>query len=79
METVSELSPPTRTLLGPGPSNVPARVLGALANPVIGHLDPEFIRLMEETKEMLRFVFETNNPLTLPISGTGSAAWKHVS
>lgn len=73
METVSELLPPTRTLLGPGPSNVPARVLGALANPVIGHLDPAFIRLMDETKEMLRFVFQTNNPLTLPISGTGSA------
>ncbi|MGE0821515.1 MAG: alanine--glyoxylate aminotransferase family protein [Candidatus Binatia bacterium] len=73
METAGELIPPVRTLLGPGPSNVHPRVLKALATPLVGHLDPEFLRLMEETKELLRFVFQTKNPLTFPISGTGSA------
>ncbi len=73
MEICGELSPPTRVLLGPGPSNVHPRVLRALSTPLVGHLDPEFIRLMEETKTLLRSVFQTTNPLTLPISGTGSA------
>jgi alanine-glyoxylate transaminase/serine-glyoxylate transaminase/serine-pyruvate transaminase len=65
------LSP--RILLGPGPSSVPPRVLSALTNPVIGHLDPEFLALMQEVQAMLRFVFQTENELTVPISGTGSA------
>ena len=65
--------PPIRVLLGPGPSNVHPRVLGALAQPLIGHLDPAFITLMEETKHLLRATFRTANPLTLPISATGSA------
>ena len=73
MEICAELSPPARVLLGPGPSNVHPRVLRALSMPLVGHLDPEFIRLMEETKTLLRSVFQTTNPLTLPISGTGSA------
>src|SRR2546426_3284311 len=73
METAGELAPAVRILLGPGPSNVHPRVLKALATPLVGHLDPEFIRLMDETKELLRFVFQTRNTLTLPISGTGSA------
>ena len=73
MEACGELSPPPRILLGPGPSNVHPRVLRALSTPLVGHLDPEFMRLMEETKALLRFVFQTANPLTLPISGTGSA------
>lgn len=73
MEICGELSPPARVLLGPGPSNVHPRVLRALSTPLVGHLDPEFIRLMEETKTLLRSVFQTTNPLTLPISGTGSA------
>lgn len=73
MDTVGELTPPVRILLGPGPSCVHPRVLKAMATPLVGHLDPEFIRLMEETKELLRFVFQTKNSLTLPISGTGSA------
>ncbi len=73
METAGELAPPVRILLGPGPSNVHPRVLKALSTPLVGHLDPEFIRLMEETKELLRFVFQTKNALTFPISGTGSA------
>ncbi|HEV8716535.1 MAG TPA: alanine--glyoxylate aminotransferase family protein, partial [Candidatus Binatia bacterium] len=73
METAGELTPSVRILLGPGPSNVHPRVLKALSTPLVGHLDPEFIRLMDETKDLLRFVFQTRNPLTLPISGTGSA------
>jgi len=64
---------PTRILLGPGPSNVHPRVLRALSTPLVGHLDPAFIELMEETKRLLRATFLTDNPLTLPISATGSA------
>ncbi len=65
--------PPERLLLGPGPSQVHARVLAALGEPLLGHLDPAFIALMDETKRMLRAVFGTTNELTIPISGTGSA------
>src|SRR6266404_5989208 len=64
---------PVRILLGPGPSNVHPRVLQAMATPLVGHLDPEFLRLMEETKVLLRGTFQTDNTLTIPISGTGSA------
>ena len=66
-------APPTRVLLGPGPSNVHPRVLRALATPLIGHLDPAFIEMMDETAQRLRDTFLTANALTLPISGTGSA------
>jgi alanine-glyoxylate transaminase / serine-glyoxylate transaminase / serine-pyruvate transaminase len=66
-------SPPTRILLGPGPSNVHPRVLRALGTPLVGHLDPAFIERMEETKRLLRAAFRTENALTIPISGTGSA------
>lgn len=68
-----ETETPRRVLLGPGPSNVHPRVLRALSTPLVGHLDPVFIGLMEETKTLLRQVFQTENALTLPISGTGSA------
>ena len=68
-----ETETPRRILLGPGPSNVHPRVLRALSTPLVGHLDPVFIGLMEETKTLLRQVFQTENALTLPISGTGSA------
>ena len=63
---------PERLLLGPGPSPVPQRVLQAMASPVLGHLDPAFLGLMDETMELLRRVFLTANNLTIPISGTGS-------
>jgi alanine-glyoxylate transaminase/serine-glyoxylate transaminase/serine-pyruvate transaminase len=66
-------SPPLRILLGPGPSAVHPRVLRALSMPLIGHLDPAFIELMEETKQLLRATFLTENALTFPISATGSA------
>lgn len=65
--------PPQRTLMGPGPSDVPPRVLGALARPTIGHLDPLFVQLMDEIKGMLQNAFQTSNELTLPISAPGSA------
>jgi alanine-glyoxylate transaminase/serine-glyoxylate transaminase/serine-pyruvate transaminase len=64
---------PQRILMGPGPSNVNPRVLLAQALPTIGHLDPAFTRLMDETMELLRAVFSTRNSLTFPVSGTGSA------
>jgi len=66
-------NPTVRTLMGPGPSDVNPRILGAMARPTIGHLDPEFIRLMDEIKEMLQAAFQTKNQLTIPISAPGSA------
>jgi len=62
-----------RTLLGPGPSNLYPEVLAAQAQPILGHLDPVFLTLLDETCERLRQVFRTANRLTLPISATGSA------
>src|SRR5258705_13467593 len=70
---VGQLSPPPRVLMGPGPSDVHPRVLAAMSMPLVGHLDPEFIRIMNETQQMLRYVFQTQNKLPLPTSGTGSA------
>ena len=69
----SPLDLPKRILLGPGPSNVHPRVLKALSAPLVGHLDPEFFKIMEESKEMHRWLFQTENELTFPVSGTGSA------
>ncbi|MEK7765698.1 MAG: alanine--glyoxylate aminotransferase family protein, partial [bacterium] len=66
-------APPARLLLGPGPSAVDPRVLAAQAQPLLGHLDPAFLSLMDDVKELLRHAFQTRNPFTLPISGTGSA------
>ncbi len=59
--------------MGPGPSPVPPSVLAALAKPTLGHLDPTFLRAMDEVRDMLRAVFETENTLTIPMSGTGSS------
>ena len=67
------LNLPVRTLLGPGPSNVHPRVLRAMATPVLGHLDPKFLELMDETMELLRFVFQTENTIAFALPGTGSA------
>jgi alanine-glyoxylate transaminase/serine-glyoxylate transaminase/serine-pyruvate transaminase len=66
-------TPPARLLLGPGPSQVDPRVLAAQALPLLSHLDPEFLALMDRVKDMLRRVFRTTNAFTLPLSGTGSA------
>jgi alanine-glyoxylate transaminase/serine-glyoxylate transaminase/serine-pyruvate transaminase len=66
-------NPPVRTLLGPGPSDVYPEVLEALSKPTVGHLDPYFINLMDQTKELLQYAFRTNNQLTMPVSAPGSA------
>ena len=62
-----------RLLLGPGPSNAHPRVLEAMAQPLVGHLDPEFLGLLDEVQSGLRTLFDTANPMTLPISAPGSA------
>lgn len=66
--------PTPRTLMGPGPSDVHPRVLGSMGKATIGHLDPEFVGLMEEIKDLMRYTFRTSNALTLPLSAPGSAA-----
>jgi alanine-glyoxylate transaminase / serine-glyoxylate transaminase / serine-pyruvate transaminase len=71
--TRTETAVPTRLLLGSGPSIVPERVLHALAQPTIGHMDPAFAAIMSETIALLREAFQTENMATLPVSGTGSA------
>jgi len=67
------LNPTPRLLMGPGPSNVHPAVYRAMSAPLVGHLDPEFVALMEEVKQMLRDVMLTRNAMTFPVSGTGSA------
>ncbi len=73
MPAAPKANPPIRTLLGPGPSPVNPRVLQALSLPVVGHLDPKFLEIMDQSMAMLREVFQTKNRLALPMSGTGSA------
>lgn len=73
MPIPGQLNPSPRVLLGPGPSDVHPRVLTAMATPLVGHLDPEFLAMMNETQDMMRQVFRTRNALTFPVSGTGSA------
>jgi alanine-glyoxylate transaminase / serine-glyoxylate transaminase / serine-pyruvate transaminase len=73
MSAAPKANPPIRTLLGPGPSPVHPRVLAALSLPVVGHLDPKFLEIMDQSMAMLREVFQTKNRLALPMSGTGSA------
>jgi alanine-glyoxylate transaminase / serine-glyoxylate transaminase / serine-pyruvate transaminase len=73
MEIPAPFTPPERLLMGPGPSNVAPSVLQAMSKPLLGHLDPLFIKMMEEIKTMLRQVFLTKNEMTFPVSGTGSA------
>jgi len=68
-----DLDPGERTLMGPGPSDVPARILQAMSQPCIGHLDPYFLSVMDEVQQLLRYLFQTDNPMTIPVSGTGSA------
>lgn len=73
MTSVPELNPTGRFLMGPGPSDIHPAVLRAMASPVVGHLDPQFIDIMESVKHMLRQVFRTQNDLTFAVSATGSA------
>ena len=69
--------PPQRTLMGPGPSDIHPRVLSAMSRPTIGYLDPVFVEMMEELKALLRYVYQTKNALTFPISGPGSVGMEH--
>ena len=71
--TISSFHPPQRTLMGPGPSDVNPRILEAMSRPTIGHLDPEFVRMMDEMKELLQYAFQTKNKMTMPVSAPGSA------
>ena len=70
---ISSFHPPQRTLMGPGPSDVNPRILEAMSRPTIGHLDPLFVGMMDETKGMLQDTFLTKNELTMPVSAPGSA------
>src|SRR5947208_6814854 len=72
-KTYERFNPPKRILLGPGPSPVDDRVLSAMAAPLLGHLDPLFLQCMDDVQSLLRYVFETENRVTIPISATGSA------
>ena len=71
---LKEFIPPQRILMGAGPSNVHPRVLRAIGTPIVGHLDPSFLKVMDDVMEMLRIMFGTSNRMTLPISATGTAA-----
>lgn len=73
-KNVPQLDVPPRLLLGPGPSNAHPRVLQALSMRQVGHLDPAFVALMNENQDLLRYAWQTENKLTIPVSGTGSAA-----
>jgi len=72
-EVYREIKPSIRTLMGPGPSDVDPRVLKAMTMPLLGYLDPDFLKIMDETMDMLRSLFQTKNTLTIPVSGTGTA------
>jgi len=71
--TITSFHPTPRTLMGPGPSDVSPRVLSALGRPTIGHLDPEFVQMMDEIKMLLQYAFQTKNELTMAVSAPGSA------
>lgn len=71
---LNPLEMPNRLLLGPGPSNIHPVVLQAMNTPPVGHLDPAFLGLMDEIQALLRYVWQTENPLTIAVSGTGTAA-----
>ncbi|MEM9367841.1 MAG: alanine--glyoxylate aminotransferase family protein [Planctomycetota bacterium] len=75
---VEPLNPRERILLGPGPSTVPDRIRRALAAPTLGHLDPQYIAYMDETCDLIRHVYQTENALTFPVSGTGMAGMETV-
>src|SRR3990167_8266352 len=64
--------PPQRSLMGPGPTEIHPRVLTTMSQPAIGYLDPIFVEMMEELKTLLRYIYQTKNPLTFPVSGPGS-------
>ncbi|MGI8784419.1 MAG: pyridoxal-phosphate-dependent aminotransferase family protein [Acidobacteriota bacterium] len=73
LPTFPSFHPPARVLLGPGPSTSDPRILEAMSRPLVGHLDPAFLELMNSIQTLLKYVFQTENRLTIPVSGTGSA------
>src|SRR5258707_951570 len=73
---IQSFHPPQRTLMGPGPTEIHPRVLTTMSQPAIGYLDPVFVDMMEELKSLLRYVYQTKNPLTFPLSGISSARQK---
>ncbi len=74
---IHSFHPPQRTLMGPGPTEIHPRVLTTMSQPAIGYLDPVFVEMMEELKALLRYVYQTKNPLTFPISGPGSVGMEY--
>jgi alanine-glyoxylate transaminase/serine-glyoxylate transaminase/serine-pyruvate transaminase len=78
LPSLTDLDPAPRILLGPGPCMIPPRVLRALATPATGHLDPDFLAILEDVGRLLQFVFQTNNELTLAVPGTGTAGMEAV-
>mmetsp|Transcript_792 Transcript_792/g.2259 ORF Transcript_792/g.2259 Transcript_792/m.2259 type:complete len:427 (-) Transcript_792:306-1586(-) len=73
---VKQFDPPKRLLCGPGPGNAHPRVHAAMSLPQVGHMDAAFLQCAEELKSLLRYAWQTQNPFTIPVSGTGSAAWE---
>ncbi len=74
---ITSFHPPQRTLMGPGPTEIHPRVLTTMSQPAIGYLDPVFVEMMEELKALLRYVYQTRNPLTFPLSGPGSVGMEY--
>src|SRR3990170_9038940 len=74
---INSFHPPQRTLMGPGPTEINPRVLTTMSQPAIGYLDPIFVEMMEELKTLLRYVYQTRNPLTFPLSGPGSVGMEY--
>src|SRR5687768_1671026 len=74
---INSFHPPQRTLMGPGPTEIHPRVLTTMSQPAIGYLDPVFVEMMEELKSLLRYVYQTKNSLTFPVSGPGSVGMEY--
>ncbi|MBC7779234.1 MAG: alanine--glyoxylate aminotransferase family protein [Proteobacteria bacterium] len=74
---ITSFHPPQRTLMGPGPTEIHPRVLTTMSQPAIGYLDPVFVEMMEEVKSLLRYAYQTKNPLTFPVSGPGSVGMEY--
>src|SRR3990170_415665 len=74
---IQSFHPPQRPLMGPGPTEIHPRVLTTMSQPAIGYLDPVFVEMMEELKSLLRYVYQTRNALTFPLSGPGSVGMEY--
>src|SRR6195256_2233281 len=77
VKRINSFHPPQRTLMGPGPTEIHPRVLTTMSQPAIGYLDPIFVEMTEELKSLLRYVYQTKNPLTFPLSGPGSVGMEY--